>query len=259
MIKKMMKKSAWVVCGIVGVVTMFSYTPKTIPAIRYEDEMGKEEMLLEKILEKEEVYPKALVELARTKAETREFVYDYLSEETAFAEKKITIQEDYEEGEYPLFLQWDKRWGYHTYGDNYMAINGCGPTTLAMVIVGLTGDTTINPMEVATFSYESGYYVKNVGTSWELMTKGARAFGVNGEELPLSERHIKNSLANDKPIIASMGPGNFTSAGHFVLLTGITEDGKIIVNDSDSKIRSNQVWDVEVFLNQAKNLWHFWK
>ena len=31
------------------------------------------------------------------------------------------------------------------YGDNFLAITGCGPTALSMVYVGLTGDTSMNP------------------------------------------------------------------------------------------------------------------
>lgn len=209
------------------------------------------------ILNNQEMYPKELIELGVSKEETIEFVYNYPYYKEVFAQETICIKEAYNTDNYPLFIQWDERWGYNTYGDNYMAINGCGPTTLAMVVVGLTGDTTINPQVIADFSYEKGYYVKKVGTSWELMTKGARAFGIKGQELTLTRRNIINTLKMGKPIIASMGPGTFTSKGHFVLLTGINEEGKIQVNDSDSKKRSQQVWEVDIFLNEAKNLWSF--
>jgi len=42
-----------------------------------------------------------------------------------------------------------------------------------------------------------------------------------------------------------MGPGEFTDSGHYILLTGVTDDDKIIINDSDSKIRSGEKWDIE--------------
>lgn len=54
-----------------------------------------------------------------------------------------------------------------------------------------------------------------------------------------------------------MGPGHFTTEGHYIVLTGVDSDGKIIVNDSDSKQRSSETWDVDVFLKEAKNLWAF--
>lgn len=54
-----------------------------------------------------------------------------------------------------------------------------------------------------------------------------------------------------------MGPGEFTSEGHFIVLAGIDENGKIIVNDSNSKINSSKKWDIDVFMKETKNLWSF--
>ena len=38
-----------------------------------------------------------------------------------------------EDGSVPLFLQWDERWGYRSYGGDFLAVTGCGPTALSMV------------------------------------------------------------------------------------------------------------------------------
>ncbi len=89
------------------------------------------------------------------------------------------------------------------------------------------------------------------------MTKGAANFGLKGKELPLSENSIITTLKKGQPIIASMGPGTFTTSGHFIVLTGVDSNNKIIVNDSDSKIKSKQAWDVDIFMKEAKNLWTF--
>lgn len=210
---------------------------------------------MKEILKNEEAYPKELIDLALKKEETRDFVYKYIENKTN--KKTINIENEYVKGEFPLFIQWDERWGYDTYGDTYIAINGCGPTTLAMVIVGLTGDTTINPKVVADFSYDNGYYVENVGTKWSLMTEGVKAFGIQGEEISLSENGILSTLQRGEPIIASMRPGTFTTSGHFIVLTGVTEDGKIIVNDPDSREKSSETWDIDVFMKETKNLWKF--
>lgn len=211
---------------------------------------------MDHILANEALYPSELVELALTKPETRAFVYNYL-EKKDLPQKDLRLK-NHTKGAFPLFIQWDERWGYDQYGDNYMAINGCGPTTLAMAIVGLTGNTDVNPKMVANFSVQNGYYVNNVGTSWALMSEGAQAFGLNSKEVPLSESKILSLLREGQPIIASMGPGTFTTSGHFILLTGITEDNKIIINDSDSKVRSEMTWDIDVFMNETKNLWTFY-
>lgn len=220
-------------------------------------ELSHDSHKIEEILRNIELYPKSLLELASKKEEALDFVYEYPIKKDLYKDKKISIKSDYKSGDYPLFIQWDERWGYHQYGNNYIAINGCGPTALAMVVVGLTGDRGVNPKVVADFAYENGYYVDGVGSSWELMTSGATNFGITGEELPLSEESILSTLRNGYPIIATMGPGDFTTSGHFILLTGVTDDGKIIVNDSDSKIKSEKTWDIDIFMNQTNNLWKF--
>jgi hypothetical protein len=202
-----------------------------------------------------DLYPYDLLELASKKDEVIEFVAnfpDYI--ETT---DDISIEEEYIKGEIPHFIQWDERWGYSKYGEDYFAVNGCGPTSLAMVIVGLTGDTTVNPRVICEYSEENGYIVDGVGTSWQLMKDGAKAFGLEAKELPLDENVIINTLKEGNPIIMSMGPGTFTTMGHYIVLTGVDSEGKIIVNDSDSKIRSDKTWDVDVFINEAKNLWTF--
>ena len=70
--------------------------------------------------------------------------------------------------------------------------------------------------------------------------------------------NIYNELENGHPIICSMRPGDFTSVGHFIVLTGM-EDGKIRVNDPNSLTRSRQLWDYSTLSDQISNLWVFEK
>lgn len=203
------------------------------------------------ILAHKDLYPEELLELLENNEETADFVLDYPEKkDTPPAE---TIGE-VTAGVIPLLLQWDERWGYAAYGDNMIAINGCGPTALSMVAAGLTGDPSITPYKVAQFAAESGYYAGDTGTSWALMTEGAAQFGIYGEEGSLNEDDIFSALENDHPIICSMGPGDFTTTGHFIVLTGV-EDGKIRVNDPNSHIRSEKLWDYSTLEYQINNLW----
>ena len=52
-----------------------------------------------------------------------------------------------------------------------------------------------------------------------------------------------------------MGPGDFTTSGHFVVLTGVDSDGKITVNDSNSKKNSNKTWKIDDLMSQIRDLW----
>lgn len=85
-----------------------------------------------------EGYPDSLIQLYEKNEEARQFVLDY--KKNGNNEQPIDISSDVTDGKIPLFLQWDERWGYRTYGDNFLAITGCGPTALSMVYVGLTGE-----------------------------------------------------------------------------------------------------------------------
>ena len=192
-----------------------------------------------------------LIELLENNAETADFVLGYPEKkDTAPAE---TIG-DVTQGEIPLLLQWDERWGYAYYADDMIAVNGCGPTAIAMVAAGLTGDNTVTPYKVAQFSAGNGYYAGDSGTSWSLMTEGAQQFGIYGEEMGLSEDEVFSALENGHPIICSMRPGDFTTTGHFIVLTGV-EDGKIRVNDPNSRVRSGKLWDYSRLEYQINNLW----
>ena len=142
------------------------------------------------------------------------------------------------------------------YGDEVIAVNGCGPTCLSMVIAGLTGKNTITPYTIASYATQQGYYAPDSGTSWSLMSDGASHFGIIGEELTLSQSAMENALSSGQPIICSMRPGDFTTTGHFIVITGL-KDGKFIIKDPNSKERSNQLWDYQTLEHQISNLWAF--
>lgn len=205
-------------------------------------------------------YPDEILELVLKNPETIDYAIDYPKNYPANDNgRNITIADDYIEGKIPLFLQWDKRWGYYNYGEAPISLSGCGPTALSMIIVGLTGDTSQNPKVIADFSYEHGYWFEGHGSAWTLMSEGSSCFGLKAKELPLNERTILSTLRNGHPIIAIMGPGAFTTTGHFIVLTGVTDNDKILVNDPNSISRSNMEWDIDVFMNQIQNLWQFSK
>ena len=216
------------------------------------EKMAEDNEKVRTILDNADQYPEDLLELLANNEETADFVLDYpQKKDLAPAESIGDIS-----GGIPLLLQWDERWGYAIYGDNMIAINGCGPTALAMVAAGLTGDAGITPDRVARYAAEQGYYEGDAGTSWTLMTEGAAAFGVIGQESGLSREQVFAELESGHPVICSMRPGDFTSTGHFIVLVGI-EDGKIRVNDPNSRARSQVLWEYDRLESQINNLWSY--
>ena len=198
-------------------------------------------------------YPQELLQALCNNPEMISYVSGYL---TADGTPKGGITEDDLSAPVPLLLQWDTRWGYVPYGDSDVGQSGCAPTCLSMVIVALTGDTEATPNAVAAYSEENGYYVEGTGTSWSLMTDGSSSFDISGRELPLSKSVIFSELESGHPIICSLRPGDFTTTGHFIVLTEVV-DGEIRVNDPNSKARSSKLWSYEALEGQIKNLWGF--
>lgn len=197
--------------------------------------------------------PDSLLELKEKYPETADFVNSYPDYEGT--QLDMDISDEIVEGEIPLFIQWDKRWGYCMYGNDFFGVNGCGPTCLAMVACGLTNDAEYNPYDIAMFSMSNDYYISGQGTSWNLMTEGARNLGLTVESGNITQWYIEHNLSSQSPMICSMEPGDFTYTGHFIVLTGIDEDGKIIVNDPNSYINSKKHWEISDLLPQIKSIW----
>lgn len=226
--------------------------------ILYEEYPQIEEMLLHL-----EEYPEEVIEYFIKMPETVEWVINY-PEYTAKSEAELSeialapldLNKYEMHGTIPVYYQWDINWGYTFYGEGHFAVTGCGPTCLSMVAVGLTGDTTITPKKVADISVSIGAYVEGVGTSWDLMTKGAAALGLKSvQNETWTASALCNKLREGNPIICSMGEGDFTTRGHFIVLVGITEDGKILVNDPNSKNNTQKEWDAQLLLDQIKGMW----
>ena len=201
-------------------------------------------------------YPENLLNLAVSNQETLDFVIGYPMHKSDIKPSGEVSQEELAEG-IPYFCQWDERWGYLNYGDDIIAIDGCGPTCLAMVSAGLLQDTTKTPDAMADFSVDNNYYTPASGSAWSLMSSGAEKQGLISESVVVSEENIKAALQEEKPVICSMKPGDFTTTGHFIVLTGITESDMVTVNDPNSISRSMEEWDLKTLVEQMKAAWAY--
>jgi len=194
-------------------------------------------------------YPKDLIELLEQNTETEEFVLGY-----PFRQEPEVDLSGLERSSVPLFLQWDPRWGYQKYGSSYLAVTGCGPTCLAMVGFYLTGEETMTPDQIARFAEENGYYAPGYGSSWALISEGSEKLGLAVQELPLVKKKMVTALEEGRPIILAMGEGDFTSTGHYIVLTGMEEDA-FRVNDPNSRQNSGKLWTYEELEGQIRNIW----
>ena len=67
---------------------------------------------------------------------------------------------------------------------------------------------------------------------------------------------MESALRGGRLIICVVGPGDFTTSGHFIVITGM-QDGQFTVNDPNSTQRSSMLWDYETLEPQISNLGAF--
>jgi hypothetical protein len=119
------------------------------------------------------------------------------------------------------YEQNDPRWAKYLYdinpadGDDYLSGSGCGPTCAAMVVATYC-DPKITPVEMADWSVAHGYRTKTNGTAWGLFAGVAKEYGLTflqtyGNSAALS------CIQDGGIVVCIMGPGLWTSGGHFIL------------------------------------------
>lgn len=149
------------------------------------------------------------------------------------------------------FSQYDSRWGSQMYGKtNTIAGAGCGPSSLAICISTLT-NKTVTPPEVCAWSVKTGHRCEGSGSYHSLIPDGAAHWGVPCRGIGQSKKLLVQALQDGKLVIAIMSQGHFTRGGHFIVLRGITSQGKILVADCASYERSQKEWDINIFLNEC--------
>lgn len=199
-----------------------------------------------------DAYPESIIALLDRNPETKEFVLNYPLRAELAADVDLTSY--HTDDGVPLFLQWDMQWGYIPYGSDVAGITGCGPVCLSMAAYYLTGDDAYSPDRMIDFAFNNGYYSPGNGSSWTLISEGAVKLGFDVTEIPLDEDRIIRNLQVNNPIICVMGPGDFTTTGHYIVMTGY-QDGMIKVNDPNSIENSGKLWQYDAIKDQIRNLW----
>ena len=149
------------------------------------------------------------------------------------------------------YNQTDARWGNKMYGKtDTISGAGCGPTALAIVVASLTANK-VTPYDVAQWSVANGYRCEGSGSYQSLIPDGGRHYGLTVTSIGRDGKKLVEALQEGKLVIAIMSKGHFTSSGHFIVLRGVTAEGKLLVADPASVKRSNKEWDLRIVTGEA--------
>lgn len=204
------------------------------------------------VYQNEAQYPIELLLSGAGNPEMTDYLYGYLNSDGTIT-GGFTDAEQPED--HPLFLQFDPRWGYLEYGTRgTVGSSGCGPACLSMAVFYLTGDRSCTPGAIAQYSLDNEYYIHGVGTSWSLLTDYPAEFGLSSYQVQLREDNLKAELDKGRYLICSVREGDFTSAGHFILIHGYDENG-FKINDPKCVYRSRLSWTYKQIRNDIKATW----
>lgn len=124
------------------------------------------------------------------------------------------------------------------YGNSSIREGGCGIACVSMVLTYLLDE------EVSIKELAQKYFTRKVegGSSYTLFTDSARDYGVTIVKRAYNWKEVKEALENGQVAIGTPNSKSlFTNGGHFIVLAGLTEDGKILVRDPN--LYNYSIWN----------------
>ena len=196
-----------------------------------------------------------LLKLAAKDDASISYVADFSSKYPAVAGEAYT--DTVTKGTIPDLKQWDERWGYVNYCDGPMGLTGCCPTSLAMVYMGLTGNTDKTPADFAALATEDGFAVSGEGTVGDYLIYEASSLGLTCQWFYPSSQTLLWYLENGYAVIVNVGEGDFTTSGHFFVAYGVDGAGNVKINDPYSSVNTAKTWDADLIANQSIAMYAF--
>ena len=176
-------------------------------------------------------------------------------------------------------------WADLPYDSETIGSNGCGPSTLAIIVSTLDPDNIVNPADTAAVATQQGWATNiGKGSYHRIMWEGPEYYGLTVEPV-LSNDDSYDAIDNDGyatsqftaimdaakvKLIEALEQGKlvfgvfdchqraygsypairnadvFTTGGHFFAIVGISEDRtKVYISDPGSKQRTGMEWDID--------------
>ena len=147
----------------------------------------------------------------------------------------------------------EEPWASQTFGNDPIRGYGCGPTAMAMLASSLTGEET-DPGAMADWAYQQGYCAPGSGSYLSIVEGTASAIGLEAEAYEAASADaLVQQLASGHLFVALMTRGHFTERGHFIILRGVTLEGRVLVADPNSRERSLAAWEPQLILDELSS------
>ena len=158
--------------------------------------------------------------------------------------------------EVPIFIQQD--YPRAPYGGSwYVGTHGSGITSIAMLATYMT-DTLQTPGAMAE---KYGKYSVEDGSDYRLFYYPPAEMGFFLEGFAGFLDQVLEALREGKPVVNVQTKGYFTRAGHFMVLSGVDEEGLVTIRDSNlynyKRLKEHRVdkFDPELLLPDALMFW----
>ena len=196
-----------------------------------------------------------LLKLAAENPDAHKYVAEFLESYPGKTAEGLTEADLVDEG-VPHFMQWDQRWGYMQYLEGPMGTKGCCPTCLSMLYCALTKSCDMSPYLVSLLATESGHCDAENGTYGEFVQYFADHMGFDFADLEVnSVDPAANALNDGWLLVCNLAPGTFTDVGHYVLVTGWSEDVTVNVNDPYTTSVNQQAWPLATVVFECNSMY----
>lgn len=133
--------------------------------------------------------------------------------------------------------------------------SGCGTTAMAIIVSTYENSNKYDPVYEMNRAYKWGYCGKGIsGTNVGFFKKEAKSMGYKylkvGKSKASDLNLVLSHLAKGDLVIAHMGPGHFTSGGHYMVLGGVDPSNKKVyvydpynkANKANKKRKTGNGW-----------------
>ncbi len=162
-------------------------------------------------------------------------------------------------GDFVFYRQGAEPWGPQDYaGAGSYGGNACGPTSVAEVVATFK-DKSVTPLTTGEWMENQPGMPFNAADIPKALdhwgVKNENVFAYTSAPGDAEERILTALRGGNLVIVSGKGAKPFTSAGHFIVLRGVTADGQILIGDpaapaSDTDAYNQKPWDPSLIFGQ---------